>query len=151
MTRPKAQFVDPRDAGLRGLSLSRPVFDDGAVVRATQALETMGESMEAWLDADISKLQTARVGAERANWGAAELGALLVCAHDLKGMGTTYGFPLVSKLASSLCQLLDTEAGKAAAKQHPSLVCAHVDALRAAVRDRIRDEHHRRATRCSAC
>jgi chemotaxis protein histidine kinase CheA len=142
MSKPAAQFIDPRESGLRGLDLKRPVFDDAAIARASDALEAMGESMEAWLDADIEKLQSARLAAEASGWALDNIEALATCAHDLKGMGATYGFPLVSKLAASLCRLIETPEGKALAHRQPGLVCAHVDALRAAVRDGIRNDEH---------
>jgi chemotaxis protein histidine kinase CheA len=142
MSKPSVQFVDPRDAGLRGLELKRPIFDENAAVRATEALGNLGESMEAWIDADIERLQMARLACEASEWGLEQLDALLLCAHDLKGMGATYGFPLASQFAASLCRLIETESGKAAAQRQPALVCAHVDALRAAIRGRIRDAAH---------
>lgn len=142
MTKQSAQFIDPRDAGLRGLDLKRPLFDDDAPARAAEALKDLGESMEAWLDADIDRLQSARLACEAGGWRGDLLDGLLTHAHDLKGMGATYGFPLVSQFAASLCRLIETDAGKVAARRQPALVCAHVDALRAAVRGRVRDAAH---------
>ena len=49
-------------------------------------------------------------------------------SHNLKGMATTYGHPAVSRLASSLCTLL--ESGRAN-DQH-ALINLHVEACRAA-------------------
>ena len=57
-------------------------------------------------------------------------------------MGGAYGFPLVTQIAASLCRLIETDAGKFAAQRNPGLVTAHVDALRAAVRDRITTVEH---------
>lgn len=142
MTKQPAQLIDPRDAGLRGLDLERPLFDDEAVARADDTLKALSGSMEQWLDADIERLQSARKAAERADWTIHALEAIAGAAHDLKGMGATYGFPMATRLAASLCRLIETDAGKREAQRDPALVCAHVDALRAAVRDRIRDDSH---------
>jgi hypothetical protein len=57
-------------------------------------------------------------------------------------MGGAYGYPLVTQLAASLCRLIETDAGKFAARQRPALVKAHIDALRAAARDRIATAEH---------
>ncbi len=60
--------------------------------------------------------------------------------HDLKGLGTTYGFPLITRIAGSLCKLMDEPD-----KRHEApmfLVDAHIDAIRAAVRDNICDTDH---------
>jgi len=137
-----AQFIDPREAGVRRLELSQPVFDPKAITRAEQALKTLGSSMREWLEADIERLQSARQQAEAGAWRAEAMDALVVTAHDIRGMGATYGFPLASQLAASLCRLIETEAGKAAVRDAPALAIAHVDAIRAAVRDGVHSEQH---------
>jgi len=138
----KAKVIDPRSAGLRGLDLKHPVFDAGAVTRAEETLKALGGSMQQWLEADVGRLQDLRIGAQQALWSYAAQEALMSGAHDLKGMGETYGFPLVSQLAASLCRLLETDDGKAVVQRSPALAAAHVDAIRAAVRDGLRSEAH---------
>lgn len=142
MTKPAPEFIDPRTKGLRGLELRQPVFSPEAVERADNALKAMSGSMLEWLDADIERLQRARTEAEAAQWSFAALANLGGIAHELKGMGTTYGYPLVTQIGASLCRLIETDSGKALANHDPALVIAHVDALRAAVRDRITDNQH---------
>jgi hypothetical protein len=141
MTKP-AEFIDPRTKGLRGLALRQPVFSPEAVERADGALKAMGESMHEWLDADIERLNVARQEAEAAKWSFAALAKLAGVAHELKGMGTTYGYPLVTQIGASMCRLIETESGKALAQHDPTLVIAHVDALKAAVRDHVKDDQH---------
>lgn len=83
-------------------------------------------------------MQGARLAAERLNWSDQAFADLFAAAHDLKGMGSTYGFPLATQLAASLCRLIETNAGREAARAAPSLVTAHVDAIRAAMRDGVK-------------
>ena len=65
---------------------------------------------------------------------------LYISAHDLKGLGTTYQFPIITRLAASLCRLIDEPARRAKA---PLLIIdAHIDAIKAAVRANIRDDTH---------
>ena len=141
MSKP-AEFIDPRTKGLRGLELRQPVFSPEAVERADNALKAMSGSMQEWLDADIERLQNARAEAEAAQWSFASLDKLGGVAHDIKGMGTTYGYPLVTQIGASLCRLIETESGKGLAQHDPTLVIAHIDALRAAVRDQVKDDQH---------
>lgn len=138
----KAQAIDPREAGYRRPKLTQPVFSEEALARADKTLDAMSGSFEKWLEADIARLQTARLEAARAGLSDDALDALWRAAHDLKGMGGTYGYPLVTQLAASLCRLTETEAGKSAARANPALVDAHVDGLRATVRDRIASDAH---------
>ena len=67
----------------------------------------------------------------------ASLDQLFTRAHDLKGLGATYEFPLVTRIAGSLCKLLGE--GDARLNTPLALVDAHVNTIRAAVRDNIRD------------
>ncbi|MBC7767508.1 MAG: Hpt domain-containing protein [Phycisphaerales bacterium] len=142
MSGKKAQLIDPRKEGRRALELPRPLFDEAAIARADDTLKALSGSMEQWLDADIEKLQQARTAAAAECWSAAALEALMSAAHDLKGMGATYGFPIITQIAASLCRLIETDAGKDVTRRDPTLVCAHVDALRASARDKIREAHH---------
>ncbi len=142
MAKPAAQFITPEARGARRLELQHPLFDEEAIARADSTLDALSASLEEWLDIDIAKLQTIRREAEANGWRIDSLDRLMSAAHDLKGMGATYGFPLATRLAASLCRLIETDAGKALAQRDPQLVCAHVDALRAAVRERLRDERH---------
>jgi hypothetical protein len=134
MTKPAGEMIDPRDAGQRVLDLKEPLFAPDAVARADEALKTMTPQLEQWLEADIVRLQAARLTAERAQWTVAAIDNLMAVAHDIRGMGATYGSPLATRLAASLCRLIETDAGKAAVQCDPSLARAHVDALRAAQR-----------------
>lgn len=135
-------MIDPRDMGLRTLDMKVPVFDGEALTRADKTLEALGGSMEQWLDADMERLQIARQLAAQTNWSLPSLEALAAAAHDLKGVGATYGYPLAGQISASLCRLIETPAGKAEAQKNPNLVSAHVDALRAIVRDRVKTDGH---------
>ena len=66
--------------------------------------------------------------------------ALYTHAHDLKGLGATYGFPLISRIAGSLCRLMEGGSGRERAPLF--LIDAHIDAVRAVIRDDIRDAEH---------
>jgi hypothetical protein len=138
----KVQIIDPRDAGRRQVRLTMPVFDEDAIARADKTLDAMKGSFAQWLDTDVRHVQAARLEAEKAGWSEPSLCALFVAAHDLKGMGATYGYPLITQIAASLCRLIETEAGKQAARANPGLVCAHVDAVRAALRGQIASDQH---------
>jgi chemotaxis protein histidine kinase CheA len=138
----KVQIIDPREMGQRQIRLNTPMFDEDAIARADKTLDAMGASFARWLEADVRQLQTARVAAEAAGWNSASLRALFAAAHDLKGMGATYGYPLITQIAASLCRLIETEDGQQAARANPALACAHVDAVRAALRGQIASDQH---------
>ncbi len=108
------------------------------VARAEAALKALSGQFARWLQDEVDKLDAAarRIDAEGLDSEAGD--AFYIHAHDLKGLGGTYEFPIVTRLAGSLCRLLD--AGRADAPL--DLVHAHVDAIKSVVRDDIRDEEH---------
>lgn len=139
----KGALINPKDAGARVLDLKPPIFDEGALARADEALREMSGSFGAWLDKEVARLQDARIAAVAANWSDEAQETLLFAAHDLKGLGATYEFPIVTQIAASLCRLLDTPEGKATVRASPALAAAHVDAVRATVRDGVKTDTHR--------
>lgn len=56
-------------------------------------------------------------------------------AHDLKGQGGTFGYPLISSFANSLNRFSSRRADLQ--DSHVEIIKAHVDALRAVIRDRV--------------
>ena len=108
------------------------------VARAEAALKALSGQFARWLQDEVDKLDAAarRIEAEGLAGEAGD--TFYIHAHDLKGLGATYEFPIVTRLAGSLCRLLD--AGRAAAP--PALVLAHVDAIKSVVRENIRDDGH---------
>lgn len=142
MAPPKAQIIPARDAGMPIIDGPGPVFDADAIARADETLKAMSGSFQQWLEADVRKLHQARLDAEHAAWSDASLDQLMGAAHDIKGMGESYGYPLATQIAASLCRLIETAPGKVAARANPALASAHVDALRAIVRDQIKSGDH---------
>ena len=108
------------------------------VARAEAALKALSGQFSRWLQDEVDKLDAAhlRVCAEGLDGEAAE--TLYTHSHDLKGLGGTYEFPIVTRLAGSLCRLLDVSRAGAP----PDLIAAHVEAIKTVVRDDIRDESH---------
>lgn len=133
MTKTAAKLIDPTPPRL---SFSPPIFDEDAVARADEALREMSGSFRGWLEAEVQKLQSARAAAVEAGWTPLTIEAVRFAAHDLKGLGATYEYPIITQIAASLCRLLDIGAGAGAA----SLICSHIDAIRAAARDGVKTD-----------
>lgn len=91
---------------------------------------------------EVARIAEARTVARAAAYDDASLAALYGCAHDIKGLGATYDYPLATLIAGSLCKLVETAEGRAAAKRRPAIVEAHVDAIRAAYSAQIKTGDH---------
>ncbi|RAK50733.1 Hpt domain-containing protein [Phenylobacterium deserti] len=115
-------------------------IDPAAIAKAEAALKSLSGNFAQWLNDEIGKLEAARQTVRAEGMTAATMEALYLRSHDLKGLGTTYGFPLITRLAASLCRLIDDGDKRLEAPIH--LVDAHIDAIKAAVRDDIKEEDH---------
>ena len=115
-------------------------IDAGAIAKAEEALKAMSAQFGQWLQDEIVKLDRAQADIRNQGYNEQTAEALYFRAHDLKGLGTTYQYPLVTRLAGSLCKMMDEPAKRMAAPV--VLIDAHIDAIKAAVRDDIKDVDH---------
>lgn len=115
-------------------------IDAGAIAKAEEALRAMSAQFGQWLQDEIVKLDKAQSDIRTQGYTEATAEALYFRAHDLKGLGATYQYPLVTRLAGSLCKMIDDPTKRMAAPL--ALVDAHVDAIKAVVRDEIKTDDH---------
>ncbi|WP_395943467.1 Hpt domain-containing protein [Brevundimonas sp.] len=111
-----------------------------AIAKAEEALKAMSAQFGQWLNDEIVKLDKAQADIREKGYTTETAEALYFRAHDLKGLGTTYEYPLVTRIAGSLCKLLDDAARRLEAPL--VVVDAHIDAIRAVVRDQIKTDEH---------
>jgi chemotaxis protein histidine kinase CheA len=142
MSNGPVQFIQPRNALRDKIGGKLPAVDPNALARAEAALKSLSGQFQAWMEDEVTKLDAARAAAKAAGHTDKALQDVFSAAHDAKGMGTTYEYPLVTRLAGSLCKLLDNEATRSLAAASPNLIDAHVDAIKAAVRDQIKSDEH---------
>ncbi|MFC0632634.1 Hpt domain-containing protein [Brevundimonas balnearis] len=115
-------------------------IDASAIAKAEEALKAMSAQFGQWLQDEITKLDAAQTAIRTQGFNAQTAEQLYFRAHDLKGLGTTYQYPLVTRLAGSLCKMLDDPARRLSAPV--ALIDAHVDAIKAVVRDQIQSDEH---------
>jgi len=111
-------------------------IDPEAIARAEAALKGLSSQFGQWLEDEVGKLEAARTSIRVKGLSRPAMDQLYTHAHDLKGLGSTYEFPIITQIAGSLCRLL----GEAETRlQAPlNLVDAHIDAIRASVRGNIK-------------
>ncbi|AYG95528.1 Hpt domain-containing protein [Brevundimonas naejangsanensis] len=115
-------------------------IDASAIAKAEEALKAMSAQFGQWLNDEVSKLDKAQTDIRSQGYTSETAEALYFRAHDLKGLGATYQYPLVTRIAGSLCRMLD-DADKR--MQAPlAVVDAHIDAIKAVVRDQIQTDDH---------
>ncbi len=108
------------------------------IEKAEDALKDLKHEFGNWLEEEVGKLEEAArlVASEGLKGKAGE--DFFIRAHDLRGLGTTYEFPIVTRLAASLTKLIDEQEKRDQAPR--ALALAHVNAIRAALSQNIRNE-----------
>ena len=115
-----------------------PASDEAMIKRAERALDNMKVEFSDWLAEEIEKLEAWLDNCRENGLVGSSGSALFTSAHDLRGLGATYEFPIISRMAGSLGHLIETDEKRA--KVPFALVAAHVSAIRAAVNQNIRDD-----------
>jgi chemotaxis protein histidine kinase CheA len=115
-------------------------LDPAAVARAEAALKSLEGNFNQWLNDEIAKLEAARAQITEAGQTAETMEGLYLRAHDLKGLGGTYGYPAITRIASLLCAKIADKRQRL----ETSLSCidAHIEAIKTVVRDGIKSEEH---------
>jgi hypothetical protein len=115
-------------------------IDPAAIAKAEAALKSLSGNFAEWLADEVAKLEAARQRVKSEGMTAESGENLYLRAHDLKGLGATYEYPLVTRIAGSLCKLIDDPGKRAVAPLF--LVDAHIDAIKAAVKGGIQSDAH---------
>lgn len=136
----KAQITAPANSMRLKLGGRFGAIDADAIAKAEAALKSLSGQFAQWLDDEIKKLDAARAAVQANGYTPETAESLYLRAHDLKGLGSTYEFPLITRIAGSLCRLTDTPERRAQASLF--LIDSHIDAIKACVRDDIRDDSH---------
>lgn len=116
-------------------AVKRPGDRDGndPLTEAEVALEQLSAQFQSWMGDECDELDRARkrVHAEGLTEDARQ--TLFRAAHDIKGHGATFGYPMAADVAESLCRLIEhcTDVRRIP----PGLIDQCVDAVRAIIRE----------------
>ncbi len=148
VTEPEVEYFPPTNLLRSKVKVLAPGagFDLSAIDRAEQALDKLSVRFEGWILEEVERLQSARDDVDAHGYNGEYADELFRAAHDLKGQGMTFGYPLVTYVAGSLCKILEVLGATETAKAPIELIDHHVDAIRAIVRDRIKGNTHSTAS-----
>ncbi len=132
------QLIQPSSALRLRVGGRLGAIDASAIAKAEAALASLSANFGTWLQDEIDKLEAARQAVRVEGSTSNAMETLYTRAHDLKGLGATYGFPLVTRIGGLLCRLIEDRAKRTSVPMN--LVDAHIDAIKAAVRDNIKGE-----------
>ncbi len=124
---------DPQD-GVEGGGMA------AVLARAQAAVADLAKDYSNWALADLKRARQALALAESDPAGrGAHIEALFRVAHDFKGQGTSFGYPLVTALGDSLCRLTRDRARDYDAR-HLELAKSHLDAVQLVLTKEIKGE-----------
>ncbi|HVJ44312.1 MAG TPA: Hpt domain-containing protein [Dongiaceae bacterium] len=114
--------------------------DLGAVLaRAQAAVAALSRDYLTWARADIDACRRHLAAAEAEPERRREhLTALFNVAHNIKGQGSSFGYPLMTRLGQSLCQL--TRETRSFGDAELALAETHLEAMDEVLRQEARDE-----------
>jgi chemotaxis protein histidine kinase CheA len=108
-----------------------------AILKALDAAAPLIEGYQGWAVDDLEALwQEFRRASQATRPAREQMGRLFTIAHEIRGQGGTFGFPLLTAVADSLCKMLD---GKT--QLTPALLDAiriHIFAMKAVFRQGLK-------------
>ena len=122
--------------GLGPVDDDQITFDEDLMEQAVAALETMSEDYPDWVSSLIDQLaevQRRCVDTPEQRFQLFE--QLHSIAHDMRGQGGTFGYPLMSDFADGLYDF--TIVGTSTSDKNVEIIKAHIDAMRVVIKQRI--------------
>jgi len=121
-----------------------PVVID-PIARAEQALADLSSEFADWMEKDCERLDAARRDLLANGFSKENRDELFRSAHDIRGQADTFGYPLATPVADSLCRLIEHT-------PDPSripfvLIDQHVDGIRAIVHQNAQGNTEQKAKR----
>jgi hypothetical protein len=106
------------------------------LARAEEATTALRANYTEWARIDVNNTQTlldaAKKGADRQR---EQLDLLYAAIHNIKGQGSSFGYPLVTRIGQSLCRLIAP--GRALDEAGLKIAQAHLDALKLVLDQKI--------------
>ena len=111
---------------------------------AERALEELSAQFGSWMEDECLTLEEARRSVHQQGLTDITRQALFHAAHDIKGHGTTFGYPLAADVADSLCRMIEHTVDVA------RIPLTFIDQCVNAVRAIIREHDHENAEEMAA-
>ena len=128
----KAEFFTPTSLAKKVPTVGGPSVDE-AIRRADKAVAAVVQEFEGILVEELDELD-ALMSSYKKSQDEETLNKLFRRVHNLRGQGTTLGFPLITRIGSSFCSYMIERNPKRPIK--PSVIEQHIQALRIVLKER---------------
>lgn len=114
-------------------------IDPAALARAQAALEEMIEDYPDWVKTLLHKLsEEHRRAVDTPHERRAQFEKIRRIAHDMKGQGGTFNYPLITDFSDSLYNFTGPTAGMS--DHHVEIIKAHIDSMRVVINERLQGD-----------
>ena len=122
---------------VRGADGETGAVSEEALKRALTEMKKAEEDYPDWVRQSLSELadEMKAAWAKPVTERTAHIRKIGLMAHELKGQGGTFGYPLISMFGKSLYDFTQTDVR--ITDNHMEIVKAHVDVMRAVISDRV--------------
>jgi hypothetical protein len=120
-----------------GTAPSLANINSDTIRRAEEAVGRLSDQYRGWVRGDIEKLRKCLEDASAG--GEARIDAYKVIrqiAHDMRGQGTTFGYPLVTRIAQSISHILKN---RSADDDNDATLDAHINAVERIIEENVAD------------
>jgi len=126
-----------KDKAGSGHSREPGKFAVEALEQAMAELDKFAEDYPDWVQGQVSELYEllAKTREKEDNRRATEFKRINEIAHDMRGQGGTFGYPLVTTVADSLYAF--TGSRSLAQDSHVEIVKSHIDTMNAVIKERV--------------
>lgn len=131
------EYIYPPNSLKSKITVDASTVDMVAIKQADMAIEDMaGEYLE-WVKDDIANLQGAyeQALADPSN-GSGAKDDIYGFAHDIKGQGGSFGYPMMTAVGNHLCKFIEGIPGDLSPAQL-TVIKVYVDTLRVVIQERM--------------
>ncbi|WP_430397332.1 hypothetical protein [Ferrovibrio sp.] len=125
----KGEFIDPPN--FLKMKVGNGGFDKQTIKEAENAIQVLGQKMyQQWADKDLGRLREAFDELRNTNLDdPVGVQSMLRICWDMKGLGGSFGFPLVTEITHFLSNYLEHCANSPETSVSAAVVQPHIDAL----------------------
>ena len=126
-----------KEKALGGGGGGPPSFNLEALKKAEAEFEKLAEEYPDWVQDSLTSLSEEWAGATSCSpkERAPQFSKINDLAHEMRGQGGTFGYPLISAFGKSLYSFTGPDAGRS--DNHMEIVKAHIDAMKAVIGGRV--------------
>ncbi|MBF0561265.1 MAG: Hpt domain-containing protein [Alphaproteobacteria bacterium] len=136
MSDDEVEFITPPNKLQSKVTMSAGGVDPATLARAEAVIASLQGNYLQWVEDDLTNLQGAyeRAMSDPSN-RRVHISEIFRIAHDVKGQGGSFGYQLMTVIATYLCRMVEKIENPG--PEHMAVIKLHIDALRLVITQRM--------------